>query len=151
MRKLDKAMIGLAGEMRVCAELIKKGYMASVTHGNAKATDILIIGKNSRFLRVEVKTSVNGKKFVTGYYPKYIDPKSLHPDVWVFYLPDKDFSTNGDRFFVLSHQQVGKLQLEMNKGNKTLKGQGCDNITLKLLLEKNVEEKWDTIDTLLDE
>jgi len=147
--KIEKTMIGLAGEMRVCAELMKKGYQASITHGNAKATDILIYGEGNCFLRVEVKTSLNGKRFVTGYYPKYTDPKKIHPDIWVFYLPDKNLSSNGDRFFIATHKQVGLIQLDVNKGNKTLKGKGCDNIPLKLLELKDVEEKWDIIHQML--
>lgn len=147
---IEKSMIGLVGETRVCAELLKKGHLASVTHGNAKATDILILGKTKRFLRVEVKTSVNGRNFVTGYFPKYTDASSLHPDLWVFYLPDKDLSTGGDRFFIASHKQVGEFQLEVNKGRKTLKGQGCDNIPLKLLLEKGIEDKWNLVSQQLE-
>ena len=125
--------------------------MASITHGNAKATDILIIGKTNLFLRVEVKTSVNGRNFVTGYYPKYADSSRLNPDLWVFYLPDKELSTRGDRFFIATHEQVGEFQLEVNKGRKTLKGQGCDNIPLKLLLEKGIEDKWDIVAQMLAE
>lgn len=142
-------MIGLMGETRTCAELLKKGYMASITHGNAKATDILITGKWNRFLRVEVKTSANGRNFVTGFFPKYTDPKKAHPDVWIFYLPDKEFSTNGDRFFIATHEQVEVIQLEVNKGNRTLSGKGCDNIPLKLLLQKDIEDNWNVINLLL--
>ena len=89
--KMDKHLIGLAGEMRVCAELLKKGYSASITYGNAKATDIIVTGAEGRYLRVEVKTSKNGRNFVTGYYPKYTDPARQHPDVWVSTCQTKSF------------------------------------------------------------
>lgn len=137
-----KEMIGLAGEMRVCAELLKKGYMAAITHGNAKATDILITGPANRFLRVEVKTSKNGKNFVTSYFPKYADLERTHPDLWVFYLPNKKLSADGDRFFLATHEQVERIQLIVNKGCRTEKGQGCDNIPLKELLKHDLEDKW---------
>ena len=104
---MNKEIIGLAGEMRVCAEFLKKGYMAAITHGNAKATDIIITGKENRFLRVEVKTSKNGKNFVTGYFPKYSDPDRTHPNLWVFYLPHKDLTADGDRLF-LGNSQTGR-------------------------------------------
>ena len=96
--KPEKWQIGLAGEMRVCAEFLKRGYNASITYGNAKATDIILLGAGGKYLRVEVKTSFNGRNFVTGYFPKYSQPRAITPDLWVFYLPDEDRSSNGDRF-----------------------------------------------------
>ncbi len=147
----NKHLIGLAGEMRVCSELLKRGHFASITFGNAKATDILITGKNNRFLRVEVKTSKNNKNFVTGYYPKYTQNNRERPDIWIFYLPNKDTSSSGDRFFIATHKEVGVLQLQVNKGVKTEKGEGCDNIPLKLLEQKRskFENRWSLIEELL--
>ena len=148
---VTKNDIGLAGEMRVASELLLKGYRASITFGNAKATDIVILGDNNSFVRVEVKTSRNRKKFVTGYYPKYTDPTATHPDVWVFYLPRIDGQADGDKFFVLTHEKVGELQLEVDKGRKTKRGEGCDNIPLAFLeREKETcetcENRWSLID-----
>jgi len=147
--KLEKSMIGLAGEMRACAELLKKGYHASITFGNAKATDILVTGDRNQFLRIEVKTSANGRNFVTGYYPKYTEQRPIQPNIWIFYLPDKERSSHGDRFFIATHEQVAEIQLKVNKGNKTLKGKGCDNIPVKFLEEANIENKWDTISEMI--
>lgn len=151
MEKLDKGKIGLAGEMRVASELLKKGYEASITFGNSKATDIVVFGDKNNFLRVEVKTSKNQRNFVTGYYPKYTDKSKLSPDVWVLYLPDKEAKSNGDRFFILTHEEVGELQLIVNNGIKTEKGKGCDNIPLKLLLTyvDRFEERWELFNKLL--
>lgn len=102
MQKLDKSQIGMAGEMRVASELLKRGYNASITFGNAKATDIVVLGEKNRFLRVEVKTSKSRHNFVTGYYPKYTDPKKVHPDVWVFFMPDGEANSDGDVFYLLT-------------------------------------------------
>lgn len=141
---MKKEFIGLAGEMRVCAEFLKKGYSASITHGNSKATDIIIFDSESRrFIRVEVKTSKNGKNFVTGFYPKYSDAGKLHPDIWVFYLPDQQMSSAGDRFFIATHHEVSRIQLIVNKGNETRSGEGCDNIPLKILEKELKENDWD--------
>ena len=141
---MKKELIGLAGEMRVCAELLKKGFFATITHGNAKATDVLVFDDQSdRFLRVEVKTSKNGRNFVTGFYPKYTDPAKTHPDLWVFYIPDRDLSVHGDRFYLVAHDDVARIQLIVNKGNKTLAGMGCDNIPLKVLDEEVKEGDWE--------
>lgn len=145
-----KSRIGLAGEYRVLAELLKKGYHASLTMGNAKATDIVVFDEKCSYIRIEVKTSKNKKNFVTGYFPKYTDPASLHPDIWVLYLPEPDGKSNGDKFFVLTHEEVGDLQLKVNGGNKTEKGKGCDNIPLKELIKLNQpEDEWGKIQTAL--
>lgn len=148
---MDKNNIGIAGEMRVCAEFLKKGYQASITFGNAKSTDILITASAGRFLRVEVKTSRNGRNFMTGFFPKYTDSSKPHPDLWVFYLPDKDLSSSGDRFFIATHNEVEAMQLIVNKGNKTEKGKGADNIPLKVILDFPYEDAWSKVDHLLNE
>lgn len=147
---MDKYLLGMAGEMRVCAELLKKGHLANIMAGNAKATDIIIANDKNRFIRIEVKSSRNGRNFVTGYYPKYNDPSKMHPDLWIFYLPDKALSSNGDRFFIATHRKVGEIQLIVNKGNKTLSGKGVDNIPLKLLEEHQCEDDWSVVDETLD-
>jgi hypothetical protein len=139
---MKKEYIGLAGEMRVCSELLKKGYSASITFGSAKATDIIITSPEGRYLRVEVKTSKNGRNFVTSYYPKYTDPERQHPDLWVFYLPDKNLSENGDRFFIVTHEEVAEMQLSVNKGIKTQRGKGVDNIPLAVIEQYGCEGRW---------
>lgn len=145
--KLDKGQIGLAGEFRVASEILRRGYFANITFGNAKATDIVVLGRKDRFIRVEVKTSKNHRNFVTGYFPKYTDPNDLAPDLWVLYLPNKNGLSDGDRFFLLTHEEIGKLQLIVNKGNKTEKGKGVDNIPLKVLLENrpDSENRWNLL------
>ena len=146
---LSKANVGIAGEMRVCAELLKKGYDASVILGNAKATDIIVTGEAGRFLRIEVKTSKNGRNFMTGFFPKYTDPEKMHPDIWIFYMPDKNLSENGDRFFIASHKEVESMQLKVNKGSKTEKGKGADNIPLKIIADGDYENRWTLISAKL--
>ena len=71
----DKYQLGLAGEMRVCSELLKKGYDASIVFGNAKSTDI-VVTEGNKLLRIEVKTSQTGRNFVTGFFPKYTNPNT---------------------------------------------------------------------------
>ncbi len=138
--------------MRVCAEFLKKGYSASITHGNSKATDIIIFDSESRrFIRVEVKTSKNGRNFVTGFYPKYTDTSKLHPDIWVFYLPDRQMSVSGDKFYLATHEEVSRVQLIVNRGKKTKPGAGCDNIPLKILEVEIEEGNWNLPQRIIDE
>lgn len=141
-KTIPKSLQGILGETRVCAEILKKGLNAAITHGNSKAADLLAFGPDGRYIRVEVKTSYNGKRFVTGYYPKYSNPEALHPDVWVFYLPDKQLSACGDRFFITTHAEAGRLQLDVNRGRKTIGGGGVDNIPLSKLTGTGAENAW---------
>ncbi len=143
----EKLNIGMAGEFRVVSELLKQGFNASVTFGNAKGTDIIILREDKTYLRIEVKTSKNGRNFVTSYFPKYAEKSSTDPDYWILFLPNKDASTDGDRFFILSHTDVRQLQLVMNKGNETKKGEGVDNITVKLLesSKDEFENNWNKL------
>jgi hypothetical protein len=146
-----KSRIGLAGEYRVLSELLKKGYDASLTMGNAKATDILVFDGRRSHIRVEVKTSRNGRNFVTGYYPKYSEPSSLHPDIWILYLPEPAGRSDGDRFFIMTHEEAGRIQLEVNGGTKTEKGRGCDNIPLHKIKDRvDLIEQWGKIGAALD-
>lgn len=53
----DKSKKGLAGELLVAGQLLKLGYLASVTMGNAKAIDLLVHNeKTNRTFPVQVKT-----------------------------------------------------------------------------------------------
>jgi len=142
--------IGLMGEFRVASELIRRGYNASITFGNAKATDIIVLNK-STYLRIEVKTCKNGEDFVTNYFPKYTDSDKLHPDIWVLFLPAKDIETGKDRFFILKHVEIEELQLIVNKGRKTEKGQGVDNIPVRLIEERKneIENRWNLLSEII--
>lgn len=137
-----KSQIGLAGEYRVASELLQRGFNAVVTLGNAKATDVIVLSNEGRYLRVEVKTSKNGKNFVTGFYPKYTDENVIKPDIWVLYSPAKE--SNGERFFIMQHKDVSEIQLVVNRGKKTEKNQGVDNIPMKLLVDSYLhhEGNW---------
>ena len=150
--KSDKGQIGLAGEFRVASELLRRGYSAHVTYGNAKATDIIVLGTRNRFIRVEVKTSKNNRNFVTGYFPKYSCDNDLAPapDLWVLFLPNEK-KPEGDTFFLLTHKEIRELQILANNGKETKKGEGVDNIPLKILLEKRPDSKnrWELIDKLI--
>jgi hypothetical protein len=55
-------------------------------------------------------------------------------------LPRVDGESDGDRFFVLTHDKVGEIQLKVNKGKRTKRGEDCDNIPLTFL-EQDKETK----------
>lgn len=143
--------LGIAGEYRVLSELLLRGLDASITLGNAKGTDILIFLKKKNYLRIEVKTSKNGKNFITSYFPKYKSESETDPDFWVFFQPRKPLSKNDDDcFYVLSHKEVREFQLIVNRGIETVKGEGVDNIPIKLIEKEAADalNDWDKIKTL---
>lgn len=144
-----KNRLGIAGEYRVLSELLLLGLNASITMGNAKGTDILVFDDNGRYLRIEVKTSKNGRNFVTSYFPKYSNSSYTDPDFWVLYQPKLFNGDNVDVFYVLSHKEVRDIQLIVNKGNETLKGKGVDNIPIKLLKSmENINGNWGKIQVI---
>ena len=52
---------------------------------------------------------------------------------------------------MLTHKEIRELQILANKGRETKKGEGVDNIPLKVLLEKRPDSKnrWELIDKLI--
>jgi hypothetical protein len=54
--RADGQITGLAGELFVAAELLKRGYQTSITFGNAKAIDLIAVHpKTKRIFTVQVK------------------------------------------------------------------------------------------------
>lgn len=106
---IDKYNLNLAGEYRVCAELLKRGLFATLTYGNKKGADIYAIGANRRAAVIEVKAS-NSKKFVTGLYQKYRTQDSPHPDFWVLYCVTRGVEEFDEHFFVLTHDEMALVQ-----------------------------------------
>ena len=53
--KVEKSLVGIAGEYAVASELCRRGVYAQLTLGNRKKVDLLLDGEKG-FARVEVKT-----------------------------------------------------------------------------------------------
>ena len=54
---MDISQKGLAGEFYALAQLTARGFNASLTLGNTKGVDILVINKKNKGYKVEVKTT----------------------------------------------------------------------------------------------
>ncbi len=145
--KISKHCLSLAGEYRVCAELLKRGISASVTYGNMKAVDILAVGRKRIAAVVEVKAS-NSSRFVTKFYQNYKSREDVdHPTFWALYsvVPSGEGFT--ERFFILSHQELADIQARRNKtenlpyeerAERACKG--VDNVLIQNVTEH--EDKW---------
>lgn len=139
---IDKYILGMAGEYAVCSEVLRRGRLASITMGNAKAMDILVFDEkdeDSTYKVIEVKTT-QSNKFVTNFFQKYYDKSVNHPDVWVFVKIDKDLKS---RFFVLTHEELAIIQMQRNGMSSWERSFGCDNVLLKDILV--FENQWGKI------
>jgi hypothetical protein len=83
-KRADGQISGLAGELFVAAELLKRGLQTSVTFGNAKAIDLLAFNeKTRRTFTIQVKT-LRKKNFFPIAHAK-VEPEH----VYVFVLLNK--------------------------------------------------------------
>ena len=135
----ERFRLSMAGEYGVCAELSKRGYDVSITMGNAKAVDVYVFTGNG-VRRIEVKTT-RSNKLVTGFFQKYFDPSQCHPDYWVLVHID---SQNISHFFILTHQEMGNVQMQRNGKNTWGPNPGgVDNVLLKHIVQ--FENMWSKI------
>ncbi|HKD36684.1 MAG TPA: hypothetical protein VKB78_07780 [Pirellulales bacterium] len=114
---IEKYYLELAGEYRVCSELLKRSLFATITHGNMKGIDIFAIGDRRRTAVVEVKAS-NSNRFVTGLFQKYPDPTMTRPDFWVLYSIRETSERFDEQFFILSHDELAAIQARRNNGGR---------------------------------
>lgn len=154
LAKIDSYLLSLAGEYRVCSELNKRGVFATVTYGNRKGVDVYAISdRQERALRIEVKTG-QGDRFVTRITQKNLAQDPTAPDFWVlFQLRPNHDGTFTERFFVLTHAEICKIQEKRNKvyaeryeakhGKRADFSTGVDNVTIPDV-EKH-EDQWSKI------
>lgn len=134
----------MTGEYGVCAELCKRGFDASITFGNMKATDIIILMPDKTYRRIEVKTS-RKTRFVTGFFQKYFDiTQNDHPDYWVLvHIAPSAENDEMLNYYILTHQEMGDVQMKRNNMPHWQYVKGCDNVLLKhILLSK---DQWSKI------
>lgn len=116
MAKIETYLLSLAGEYRICSELLKRGVFATVTYGNRKSVDVYAISdRQDRATKIEVKTTQK-ETFVTGITQKGLEHDPTAPDFWVlFQLQPKQDGTFLERFFVLSHSEICAIQAKRNR------------------------------------
>ena len=140
----EKHFLNLSGEYSVCAELSKREITSSITYGNHKAADILVINPATRkALILEVKTTKR-QRIVTGFFQKYATPEIQSPDFWVIVHINKE---NISSFYILSHKEMAQIQMERNGMSTWVSVIGVDNILLESI--KQFENDWDKIKYLL--
>ena len=82
--RADAQLSGLAGELFVAAELLKRGFQTSITFGNAKAVDLLVHNPQiDHTFTVQVKALRAPNYFLIGH--RAVRPK----EIYVFVLLNK--------------------------------------------------------------
>ena len=136
----QKHFLGLAGEYAVCTELAKNEINASLTLGNHKAVAIIATNpNNSKACFIQVKAS-DTTRIVTGFFQKYKTKQSPHPDFWIIVHFGEDNITD---FYVLTHNEMAKVQMERNGMTEWREVNGVDNVLLNSL--SNFKNKFETI------
>ena len=98
----EKYAVAMAGEHFVAAELLRRGVAASVTMGNAKRADVVVMNREAtKAVIVEVKSSTRNEWVVGNTIPK----SSNQP--WVFvHVPSEGSSP---RYFVFTAKELVEL------------------------------------------
>lgn len=114
--KIDRQVIGMAGEFLTMGKLFKRGYQASITFGNAKAIDILVHNSCiNRTFEVQVKTLhkkncfLISKDSITSEHIYVFIILNTFDDVEEFYIvPGREILANIDGFFGSSYKNPDK-------------------------------------------
>ena len=138
----EKHFLNLAGEYGVCSELAKRKITASITYGNHKAADIIVMkteGKEKKALTIEVKTTPTNR-IVTGFFQKYKTPDISGPDIWVIvHIGGNSQST----YYVMTHKEVSEAQMKRNNMQSWHEVNGVDNLLIKDI--EFYKDRWDII------
>ena len=103
----------------------------------------MIILENKSFRRIEVKTT-RSTRFVTGFFQKYYDKmQTAHPDYWILVQIDAE---NVSHYYILTHEEMGKVQMKRNEMDDWERIKGCDNVLLRNL--EQFREKWETLENI---
>lgn len=146
-----KYLLSLAGEFRVCSELLKRGIYATLTLGNKKGIDIFIYNNETNHTKsIEVKTTQRNT-FMTSLFQKYKTEESKHPDYWILFSTKEEADNKfEDTFYIIEHKDLIILQKKMNKSEDLSYAEcvekakvGADNIGYSLLSE--FKDNWNIL------
>lgn len=99
--KLEKSLVGVAGEYLVAAELTLRGYVAAITLRNSRGTDIIASASDGRqSVSIQVKSNSSGKAswmltkssetfFSDSHYYVFVAIESLEKKPTFYVVPSK--------------------------------------------------------------
>lgn len=116
--RADSQKSGLAGELFVAAELLKRDYQVSLSFGNAKSVDLFVFDERTqRTLIVQVK-ALRSKNYFT------LEPRNVTPEhIYAFALLNKP--EEAVEFFITDGVTLlSDKELLFGKGHETSKFNG---------------------------
>lgn len=117
----NKNQISLAGEFAVLSQLALRGFDASLTLGNTKGVDILVLNpSNNKMFKVEVKTSERNKPSTDSLLGKsyywIMDKKHETTITDLFYcFVNLNQKSNHFDYFIVPSKIVAKYILESHQ------------------------------------
>lgn len=165
---LANKLVGQVGEFLVCAELGRRGYIATPFSGNVPGFDVIVIGPSMRAVPIQVKTIGSGDfRFdLANYYEVSLDEKReiqrigsamAHPDPDLLYIlvwlgqPPK----HAERFCVCTYRDVQQLvyedaskHLALHKGHRPKNWRSTSGC-LRAKRFEGYWEKWDLVTSRL--
>jgi len=166
-------LIGQVGEFLVCAELGRRGLIATPFSGNVPGYDVIATNERCRSIPIQVKTN-NGSKSWQFSAHKYlrieIDPKtkvqSIHgcqpdifPDdlifVFVRLARRNRIDREDDRYFILEWQELREVMVNHYRRNLKKHGgvrpKNPESTHMALFLPELApfEERWEVIEARL--
>jgi len=166
-------LIGQVGEFLVCAELGRRGLIATPFAGNVPGYDVIATNEDCRSIPIQVKAN-NGKRSWQFPAKKYlrieIDPKTkvqtvhgyqrgLFPDnlifVFVRLAPRDRIDREDDRFFILEWRELRKVMVDHYRRNLKKWGgvrpKNPDSTHMALFLPElePFEGRWEVIERQL--
>ncbi len=131
-KRVDGQVTGLAGELFVAAELLKRGLQASITFGNAKSVDILAYNDDTkRGFTVQVKALRKPNFFIINH----AKIKAQH--IYVFALLNKP--GQAVEYFIVPGSV---LAAEPERFTKSFLDEKMPSIHSKTLKEQGFQDAW---------
>ncbi len=134
-KKLNNTISGLSGELFVGAELSRRGYLVTLTFGNAKAID-LMVEKNGKMHLVQVK-SIQRKKSIS--FTINIDT-IINEMIYVLVNLNADSLELSPEYFVLTGEEVKSVLNEANSNR--------DWVNYNYLRSSKFYNAWSTFESI---
>lgn len=106
---LSTGKVGAISELIVCADLLKKGWEVFRTVSQSCSCDLIVI-KNKKILRIEVRTGRYRSPYNTGTYFK--EYKNILPKQSMFHYPVKQKDMDNCDIFAIVTLIDGKVHYE---------------------------------------
>jgi len=127
-----------AAQFYAAAELTRRGYLVSLTLGNAPVADLLVISPDGRNFMVDVKGQATGNFWIIKRRP----PQDNLFYILVYLPRDGGYL----KFFILSYSELMKEREEYRKRIKSKGGKYRDSLGgINWSTALKYEDRWDKL------